>query len=60
MFFGFFFENHKKKQSGNIFGQYIPKKLIDEMSNSDEEFILSSRIMKLNWRGLEYGRYDRR
>jgi adenylate cyclase len=40
MFFGFFFENRKKKQLGNIFGQYIPKELVDEMSNSDEEFTL--------------------
>ena len=40
MFFGYFFENRKKKQLGNIFGQYIPKELVEEMSNSDEEFTL--------------------
>ncbi|MDQ5940033.1 MAG: adenylate cyclase [Pseudomonadota bacterium] len=40
MFFGFFFENRKKKQLGMIFGQYIPKELVEEMSNSDEEFTL--------------------
>lgn len=40
MFFGYFFENRKKKQLGNIFGQYIPKELVEEMSNFDEEFTL--------------------
>ncbi|HCT99171.1 MAG TPA: adenylate/guanylate cyclase domain-containing protein, partial [Methylococcaceae bacterium] len=40
LFFGYFFENRKKKQLGMIFGQYIPKELVDEMSNADEEFTL--------------------
>ena len=41
IFFGFFFESRKKKQLGNIFGQYIPRELVDEMSQSDEEFTLA-------------------
>ncbi len=40
IFFGFFFESRRKKQLGNIFGQYIPSELVEEMSKSDEEFTL--------------------
>ena len=47
MFFGFFFENRKKKQLSNIFGQYIPKELVDEMSNSDEEFSLKGESREM-------------
>jgi len=47
MFFGFFFENRKKKQLSNIFGQYIPKELVDEMSNSDEEFTLKGESREM-------------
>ncbi len=40
IFFGYFFESRKKKQLGNIFGQYIPSELVEEMSKTDEEFTL--------------------
>lgn len=40
IFFGFFFESRKKKQMGNMFGQYIPPELVEQMSQSDEEFSL--------------------
>ncbi|MFU8788070.1 MAG: CHASE2 domain-containing protein [Methylobacter sp.] len=40
LFFGFFFESRRKKQLGNIFGQYIPPELVEQMSKSDEEFTL--------------------
>lgn len=47
LFFGFFFESRKKKQLGNIFGQYIPNELVEEMSKTDEEFTLKgeNRVM---------------
>ena len=47
LFFGFFFESRKKKQLGNIFGQYIPNELVEEMSKSDDEFTLKgeNRVM---------------
>jgi adenylate cyclase len=47
LFFGFFFESRKKKQLGNIFGQYIPNELVEEMSKSDDEFSLKgeNRVM---------------
>ncbi|MGB4497090.1 MAG: adenylate/guanylate cyclase domain-containing protein [Methylococcaceae bacterium] len=47
LFFGFFFESRRKKQLGNIFGQYIPNELVEEMSKSDDEFSLKgeNRIM---------------
>lgn len=47
LFFGFFFESRKKKQLGNIFGQYIPSELVEEMSKSDDEFSLKgeNRVM---------------
>ncbi len=47
LFFGFFFESRKKKQLGNIFGQYIPNELVEEMSKSDDEFSLNgeNRVM---------------
>lgn len=40
LLFGFFFESRRKKQLGNIFGQYIPPELVEQMSRSDEEFTL--------------------
>ena len=40
IFFGFFFESRRKKQLGNIFGQYIPSELVEEMSKTDEDFTL--------------------
>lgn len=47
LFFGFFFESRKKKQLGNIFGQYIPNELVEEMSKTDDEFTLKgeNRVM---------------
>ena len=41
LFFGFFFESRRKKQLSNIFGQYIPPELVEQMSQSDEEFTLT-------------------
>lgn len=47
LFFGFFLENRKKKQLSNIFGQYIPKELVDDMLELDEEFSMKGeeRVM---------------
>ena len=47
IFFGFFFESRKKKQLGNIFGQYIPPELVEQMSQSDEEFSLKGESREM-------------
>ena len=47
IFFGFFFENRKKKQMGNMFGQYIPPELVEQMSQSDEEFSLKGESREM-------------
>jgi adenylate cyclase len=47
IFFGFFFESQKKKQLGNMFGQYIPPELVEQMSQSDEEFSLKGESREM-------------
>ncbi len=47
IFFGFFFESRKKKQLGNIFGQYIPPELVEQMSQSEEEFSLKGESREM-------------
>jgi len=47
IFFGFFFESRKKKQMGNMFGQYIPPELVEQMSRSDEEFSLKGESREM-------------
>lgn len=47
IFFGFFLESRKKKQLGTIFGQYIPPELVEQMSQSDEEFSLQGESREL-------------
>jgi len=47
IFFGFFFESRKKKQMGNMFGQYIPPELVEQMSHSDEEFSLKGESREM-------------
>ena len=38
--FGYFFESRRKKQLGNIFGQYIPKEIVKDMSLEPESYSL--------------------
>ncbi len=40
MTYGFFIESRGKRQLANLFGQYIPPELVDEMSASPQEFSL--------------------
>ena len=40
MSYGFFIESRGKRQLANLFGHYIPPELVDEMSESLEEFSL--------------------
>lgn len=47
LFFGFFFESRKKKQMSNMFGQYIPPELVEQMSHSDEEFSLKGESREM-------------
>ncbi len=47
IFFGYFFENRKKKQMSNMFGQYIPPELVEQMSHSDEEFSLKGESREM-------------
>jgi adenylate cyclase len=48
IFFGFFFESRRKKQLGNIFGQYIPSELVEEMSKTDEDFTLKGENREMS------------
>ena len=47
IFFGFFLESRKKKQMGDMFGQYIPPELVEQMSQSDEEFSLKGESREM-------------
>lgn len=47
IFFGFFLESRKKRQLGEIFGQYIPKELVEKMSQSDEAFSLEGESREM-------------
>jgi len=47
LFFGYFFETRRKKQLGRIFGQYIPPELVEQMSQSDEEFSLNGESREM-------------
>jgi len=40
MTYGFFIESRGKRQLANLFGQYIPPELVDEMSKSPREYSL--------------------
>ncbi|MFT5398536.1 MAG: adenylate cyclase [Planctomycetota bacterium] len=40
MTFGFFIESRGKRQLANLFGHYIPPELVDEMSESPDEYSL--------------------
>jgi adenylate cyclase len=40
MTYGFFIESRGKRQLANLFGHYIPPELVDEMSDSPEEYSL--------------------
>jgi len=40
MTYGFFIESRGKRQLANLFGHYIPPELVDEMSESPEEYSL--------------------
>lgn len=47
MFFGYFFEARKKRRLGQIFGQYIPPELVEEMSQSEAQFTLKGESRQL-------------
>lgn len=47
IFFGFFLESRRKKQLGDIFGQYIPPELVTQMSQSDEAFSLTGESREM-------------
>lgn len=47
LFFGYFFETRRKKQLGRVFGQYIPPELVEQMSQSDEEFSLKGESREM-------------
>jgi adenylate cyclase len=47
IFFGFFLESRRKKQLGDIFGQYIPPELVTQMSQSDEAFSLAGESREM-------------
>ena len=47
MTYGFFIESRGKRQLADLFGQYIPPELVDEMSESPAEFSLDGESREL-------------
>lgn len=48
LFYGYFFEARKKRLLGQIFGQYIPPELVEEMSRSEVQFTLRGESRQLS------------
>ncbi len=48
LFFGYFFETRRKKKLGEMFGQYIPPQLVEQMSQSDDHFSLKGENKSLS------------
>ncbi|MDO9105642.1 MAG: adenylate/guanylate cyclase domain-containing protein [Methylovulum sp.] len=47
IFFGFFLESRKKKQLSDMFGQYVPPELVEQMSQSGEAFSLQGESREM-------------
>ncbi|HIE77991.1 MAG TPA: adenylate/guanylate cyclase domain-containing protein [Candidatus Thioglobus sp.] len=45
--FGYLFESRRKKYLGNLFGQYIPPELVEQMSESNENFSLKGESKQM-------------
>lgn len=45
--FGYFFESRREKKLGQLFGQYIPPQLVEEMSHSDKDFGIGGESREL-------------
>ncbi|MBF0625807.1 MAG: adenylate/guanylate cyclase domain-containing protein [Magnetococcales bacterium] len=48
MSYGFFVESQGKRQIAKVFGQYIPKELVDEMSASGQEFAIGGESREMS------------
>jgi len=47
IYFGYFLETKKKNKLGKIFGQYIPKELVSEMSQSENDYTLKGESKEM-------------
>ncbi|MDQ7091250.1 MAG: adenylate/guanylate cyclase domain-containing protein [Methylococcales bacterium] len=47
LFFGYFFETRRKNKLGNLFGQYIPPELVEQMNQTDEDFSLKGESKEM-------------
>ena len=47
IYFGYFLETKRKNKLGQIFGQYIPKKLVEDMSKSEGNYSLKGENREL-------------
>lgn len=47
IYFGYFLESKKKNKLSKIFGQYIPKELVSEMSQSEHDFTLKGESKEM-------------
>lgn len=47
MVFGYFFETRRERKLGQLFGQYIPPQLVEEMSRSDTAFGIGGESREL-------------
>ncbi|MGV3742105.1 MAG: adenylate/guanylate cyclase domain-containing protein, partial [Burkholderiaceae bacterium] len=48
MSYGYFFESKTKKQFAELFGQYVPPELVEEMSRSPESYNMAGRRAELS------------
>lgn len=48
MSYGYFFESKTKKQFTELFGQYVPPELVEEMSRSPESYNMAGRRAELS------------
>ena len=47
IYFGYFLETKRKNKLGQIFGQYIPSALVEDMSKSEDEYSLKGESREL-------------
>ena len=47
MTFSYFVENKSKRQLAKVFGQYIPRELVNELGNQEEEYAIGGELREM-------------
>lgn len=45
--FSYFVENRSKRQLAKVFGQYIPKELVNELGNDDDDYAIGGELREM-------------